>query len=114
MLLTKYHLNCEQIVKFVADASGKYTFTSESEIDVDWLCDSNGNVAEFEYDEETNTTTSSTNLYIQNSNLLVYNLANKISLEKWGTDKDGNAVLVKEKVTPNAENLQQDDKITIV
>ena len=58
-----------------------------------------------EYNEETNTATSSTNLYIKNDNLLVYNLASKVTLEYWSTDKSGNTVLEKERVTPSADKL---------
>ena len=58
-----------------------------------------------EYNEETNTATSSTNLYIQNDAFLVYNLANKVTLEYWATDENGATYLAKEKVNANAENL---------
>ena len=58
-----------------------------------------------EYDEENNSATSSTNLYIRNSNFLVYNLANKITVEYWAVDENGNEYLAKEKVAANAENL---------
>lgn len=57
------------------------------------------------YDEENNASTSSTNLYIRNDNLLTFNLANKITLEYWLTDENGNDYLAKEKVAANAENL---------
>lgn len=58
-----------------------------------------------EYDEENNSSTSSTNLYIQNSSFLVYNLANKITLEYWAEDGNGETYLAKEKVSANADNL---------
>ena len=58
-----------------------------------------------EYNEETNTATSSTNLYIRNDAFLVYNLANKVTLEYWAEDANGETYLAKEKVSPNAENL---------
>ena len=58
-----------------------------------------------EYDEENNKAVSSTNLYIKNDNLLIYNLANKITLEYWATDDKGNEYLAKEKVSSNADNL---------
>ncbi len=60
-----------------------------------------------EYDEENNSATSSTNLYIQNANFLVYNLANKVTLEYWAVDENGNEYLAKEKVSANAENLEK-------
>ena len=58
-----------------------------------------------EYDEEKNTATSSTNLYIQNEAFLVYNLANKVTLEYWSVDGNGETYLAREKVSANAENL---------
>lgn len=59
-----------------------------------------------EYDEETNLTTSATNLYIKNDNLLIYNLANKITAEYWVTNANGNATLERQKIAANAENLE--------
>ena len=38
---------------------------------------------------------------------MVFNLANKITLEYWSTDKDGNSYLAKEKVAANAKNLEK-------
>ena len=58
-----------------------------------------------EYNEETNTATSSTNLYIRNEAFLVYNLANKVTLEYWAVDGNGETYLAREKVSANAENL---------
>ena len=58
-----------------------------------------------EYNEETNTATSSTNLYIQNEAFLVYNLANKVTLEYWAEDENGETYLAREKVSANADNL---------
>ncbi|MBR5518986.1 MAG: S-layer homology domain-containing protein, partial [Clostridia bacterium] len=60
-----------------------------------------------EFDEETNSTASSTNLYIKNDNLLVYNFANKVTLEYWAEDANGEKYLEKEKVSPNAQNLSK-------
>ena len=57
------------------------------------------------YDEENNSSTSSTNLYIKNDNLLVYNLADKVTLEYWTTDTKGNTYLAREKVAPSGDKL---------
>jgi len=57
------------------------------------------------YDEENNSSTSSTNLYIKNDNLLVYNLADKVTLEYWTTDTKGNTYLARERVSPTGDNL---------
>ena len=59
------------------------------------------------YDEVNNAATSSTNLYIKNDKLLIFNLANKITLEYWTTDNDGNDYLAKEKVSATAKNLEK-------
>ena len=57
------------------------------------------------YNEESNSTTSSTNLYIRNDKLLVYNLADKVTVEYWATDAQGNTYLARERVSPDASNL---------
>ena len=57
------------------------------------------------YDEENNSSTSSTNLYIRNDNLLIYNLANKITIEYWGKDANGNMSLERKKVAATVDNL---------
>lgn len=81
------------------------------------------------YNEDTDTSTSTTNMYIRNNSILVYNLANKVTIEYWTTQVDSvtnatNRVLKREKVTPNAEKLalvmgqpvsfEVDDKNSIV
>ena len=58
-----------------------------------------------EYDEENNAATSSTNLYIKNDNLLIYNVANKITIEYFAENEKGETYIEKDKVTANAETL---------
>jgi len=64
-------------------------------------------VIEGEYDATTNTMlSSSTNLYMRNSNLLVYNLASKVTLEYWTTDDKGNEILAREKVNATSDKVR--------
>ncbi len=60
-----------------------------------------------DYDEDNNTSTSTTNLYLKNSNILTCYMAPKFTYEHWTTDSKGNFVLRSETLKTNVENISK-------
>lgn len=58
-----------------------------------------------DYDEDNNTATSTTNLYLKNSNVLLYYMAPKFTYEYYTTDANGNSTLNSKVLKTNAENM---------